>query len=234
MNCPNCTAPLPLDRIDRTAMYVRCDWCDTSVRLNALDPPAAVETALKPRISRPTDLSVNRTGDALHIAQSTVKPRNLGAAAFMIIWLIILFGMGTAAAQFAPGGFVTLIVIGMAAFGLIGLVKSVGGSVQRLDINISPTALTVQQRGMFPGPTIHEPRDGIRQFWVEEDFVSISDARERNGQPIARYALNVLRRDHSKRRLATFHDRETALYLEQEIEKFLGIQDRPVKGEYAS
>lgn len=234
MNCPNCTAPLPLDRIDRTAMYVRCDWCDTSVRLTSLDPPAAVDAALKPRIGRPTDLTISRTGDTLVISQSAVKARNIGGAAFIIVWLILLFGMGTLASQVAPFGFITLVVIVMAAIGFVGLAKAVGGSVQRLDINISPTALTVQQRGMFPGPTIREPRDGIRQFWVEEDFVPISNDREPNGQPLARYALNVLRRDHSKRRLATFDDRETALYLEQEIEKFLNIRDRPVKGEYAS
>lgn len=231
VNCPNCTAPLPLDRVDRTAMYVRCDSCHTAVRLTALDPPVAVETVLKPRIDRPTDLIIKRTDDALLISQSMVSVGSFGVAVFIVVWLGILAAIGTVAAQIAPAGFVTVIVLVMATFGILALVKSLGGSVQRLDIRVHPNVLTVQQRGVIPGPIIRVARESIRQFWVEEDFSSPLRGHSHQVQPVARYALNVLRSDHTKRRLATFADRDTALYLEQEIEHFLNIRDRPVKGE---
>jgi hypothetical protein len=54
--------------------------------------------------------------------------------------------------------------------------------------------------------------------------------RSRNGVR-ASYRLSAVLHDQSKRRLLTCDAADTALYVEQQVERYLGIADRRVAGE---
>jgi hypothetical protein len=68
----------------------------------------------------------------------------------------------------------------------------------------------------------------LKQLYVKEVI-----SNSRNGTTV-RYDLNALTREGRSIKFAGgMETSDQALYIEQEIEKFLGIKDGPVKGEYS-
>ena len=124
--------------------------------------------------------------------------------------------------------FRALFATGHAAIGLGLTYGTIAGFVNRTLIRISPSQLTV---GHGPLPWWGNKQldaTGIAQVYCKERV-----SRGRNGTSIT-YAVHAALRDGADAKLVDALDSpEQALYLEQEIERFLGIKDVPVRGELA-
>lgn len=94
-------------------------------------------------------------------------------------------------------------------------------------IVFSPQKLAVIH-GPFPWPgNLEINARTLKQLYTRQHV-----SRSRNGTSVT-YAVHAITRDGKTRKiLGGLSSSEQALYLEQEIEKFLDIEDKPVRGEY--
>jgi hypothetical protein len=136
----------------------------------------------------------------------------------MIVWFSIAIGQG----QWAMATFGTL--HGLVGVGLTYFV--IAGYVNKTYITISYDSLAVQHKPLpFPGAQILKTSD-IKQLYSKEKIY-----HGRNGTSCS-YEIHVI--THSGKTvklLSGLSSSEEALFLEQEIEKHLGIQDQVVRGE---
>jgi hypothetical protein len=94
-------------------------------------------------------------------------------------------------------------------------------------VEVSHDALLVGCEGPIPCLTFDQVIDSteIRQVYVIE---RISGGRYQSRY----YDVHVLTKDGGREKIVTVPNGNQALYLEQEIERFLGIEDQVVRGEW--
>jgi hypothetical protein len=77
------------------------------------------------------------------------------------------------------------------------------------------------------GPLPYESSKTLNSINIQQIYVRL----KRTGRTTA-YALYVLTRNNHHEKLVTVRNGKLALYLEEEIERFLGIEDQVVRGEW--
>jgi hypothetical protein len=119
-----------------------------------------------------------------------------------------------------------LFAIGHAAIGLGLTYYTIAGFLNRTLIRVSPSLLDVSH-GPLPWPGAKRlDSTGIAQIYCKEHI-----SRGKNGVTTT-YQVHVATHGGAQEKLVDSLDSsDQALYLEQEIERFLSIKDAPVAGE---
>jgi hypothetical protein len=176
----------------------------------------------------PERVTVTRDAGILTITYRWFRALHLYFLLFCIFWDGFLVFWYTNVVRHTDGGpskiglwfpfFHVAVGIGLTYYTLAGLANRTRVVVQSGEIVI--------QHGPLPWfGNLRIRADGIHQLYREESF-----SRGRGAG--ASYHLNAITRDHRKLPLIRWvPEADLALYLEQEIEKSLGIEDRRVAGE---
>ncbi|MDA9773974.1 hypothetical protein N9B82_03365 [Saprospiraceae bacterium] len=146
---------------------------------------------------------------------------------FTIFWNLIVAGfiLGT----FITIGFIMLPVLAVFLFvGLYMLLNVVKHYVNRKKLIIEDGKISITEgpiKLFTKNRTIYA--DQISQLYVNKYFTgtTINDVR------VMAHSLSAITKDNVSIRLVDGSNVDTVLYLEQEIERFLDITDRPVHGE---
>lgn len=137
---------------------------------------------------------------------------------FMVVWMTIAITKG----QWAMAAFGSI----HATVGLVLIYVTLALFLNKTDIRIDSYNLSIKH---YPLPwfgQIQLPVESIQQVYCKEKV-----SRNKNGTSIT-YDVHCL--DHntfSKKLISGLNDQEQARFIEREIEKTLGIKDRPVSGE---
>ena len=101
------------------------------------------------------------------------------------------------------------------------------------EIRVSNRRLTVKH-GPVPVPgNVEVESSDIDQLWVEQKISTSSSSNSTSTSTSVSYPLYLRTKDGTRKVLMrSSHDSELSLFLEQQIEDFLGIEDRAVRGEY--
>lgn len=100
------------------------------------------------------------------------------------------------------------------------------GWFNRTHIVFSPRKLTIAHRPFPWIGSLELNARTLKQLYSKERI-----SRGRNGTSVT-YEVHAVTKDgRSRRILGGLENSEQALYIEQEIESYLGIEDRPVRGE---
>lgn len=175
----------------------------------------------------PEDVTVVRDAGALTITYRWFKPLYLFMLFFCIFWdgfLVFWYDMALRKGAGAPSMAIwfPLLHVGV---GVWLTYTTLAGLANRTRVVVQSGEIVIRHG---PLPWLGGGRIGageIRQLYREETPAKDSDST-------ASYHLNAITRDNRKLRLIrSVRSADVALYLEQEIEKALGIEDRQVKGE---
>ena len=136
--------------------------------------------------------------------------------------LAIAAGGALFAGAFEMLGFMSIhILVGLGLIYYLAMVY-----LNYTDIVVTPSYITISHR---PVKNPFRKSKEIRSSEIEQLYVSKYVSSTTNGNPNYAYALYaVLKNNKRKIQLVKGMNRETQLYLEQEIERFLKIKDRPV------
>lgn len=222
--------------LDRRLGIVACRHCGAIYDLTrkdqrplldeaAAEAPAPVDRAPAALPSRFTvDMS---HGDRLRIRWRWFRPMALFLIFFCIAWdgfLVTWYGIGLAMDD-AP--------IIMFLFPLIHVAVGVALTYYTLALLLNTTTVAVTRgeltvrHGPLPWVPATLPVRDLEQLYVERKV-----RHNKNGTSVT-FQLMAVTRDHSGRKLVGgLEELGQALYLEQEIERTLGIRDRPVAGEH--
>ena len=228
--CRSCGASLDAERLDRRLSVITCAHCGTLHELPRPTPaPAAGDgpgtrpagPPERPAAALPERFEVGRPDGGLLVTWP--KGRKSGAialAAFAAIWGGVTVAGG--AWFLAPLSLVFLYVAAVRAF-------------NRTSLSVDAESIRVRQGPIPAGGAKRVARADVEQLWVSEHVSRVREGGDRNARVRERRSYRVtasLRGERSVRLVGGLGAPGQALWLEQEIERTLGLRDRAVAGEY--
>jgi hypothetical protein len=232
--CPSCGTTLRGEDMSMEAMAGRCRSCDALVDLRTVLPAAQGQAYAAPEarepipVPLPGGVHVEAHGRDLVIVRRWFSWVYLFLAFFCVMWNgILLFFYGIIFAADGPLVAKLFPLLHVAA-GVFITYMTVAGFVNRTTFRIERDHLTVRH-----GPVPWRGNRDVSTDVLEQLFCTEQVSRSRNGTSI-RYGVDAVLKDGRHLKLATgLEAREQALFIEQAIEKHLGIADRRVRSEMA-
>jgi hypothetical protein len=226
ITCKRCGAIIPADDINLQTMVAKCRSCNAVFSI-AEQIPQADSWAAPARLDVPLPerFTVEHPVGGLRISWRWFTPVAIFLAVFAVFWnsfVCAWMGMAIAggAGAFALfGTFHALVGLGI-AYGAVTMF------VNSTKVEASYGSLSVRHGPLPAFGNKDLARDAIRQLYCVERVRSL-----RHSSSVS-YELQAIKADGSSVGLLKgIQNAEQALYLEQELERFLGIKDEAVRGE---
>ncbi|NMO17772.1 hypothetical protein HPC49_08050 [Pyxidicoccus fallax] len=232
--CAACAAPYHANDVSLALKLARCHACDVVYDLAEREGPrlARAPREPSPKLSVPRFFNVEETEEATRISWTWFRMEYLiiGGWGFALdVFSTALLARGLSnGSPLEPGavGFLCL----MLAAGLALTYCALTGFLNKTTIEAREDRLVIRH-GPLPWPgNLELSRGELKQLYGKENARRPVFAWHGQG-----WNLNALDAAGRKRTLLhRLEEPEQVLYLEQQLEKRLGIEDAPVKGELAS
>ncbi|NLF71841.1 MAG: hypothetical protein GX575_22660 [Candidatus Anammoximicrobium sp.] len=226
LHCKSCGATLkPENVVERLAM-ARCDHCGAVFGIEGL-PLSSEAQASRQRapVPMPPGIEVSPFGGSLEITRRWFALPFVFLAFFCVFW--DGFMVAWHAIALSTGAWF------MSAFGLLHTAVGVGltyytvaGFVNRTVIRAGQGLIEIRH-GPLPWP-------GNKEFVAHEVAQLYSKEKVQHGKNGTQcaYTIHAIMADDRRETLVGgLTEAEQALYIEQQLEQFLGIRDEPVPGE---
>lgn len=226
ITCKRCGALIPADDVDLQAMAAKCRSCNAVFSIaDQLAPAEGWAPHARLDVPLPERFTVDHPGGALRIGWRWYTPAAIFLAVFALFWNGFICVWVSMALAGGAGGFALFATLHIAV-GIFMAYLALTMFVNRSQVDVSYGTLSVRH-GPLPWPgNLELPRETIRQLYCVERV-----SRSRRGASVT-YELQAVRADETAAPvLKGLQSAEQVLYLEQEIERFLGIRDEPVRGE---
>jgi len=224
IKCKRCGADIPAENVNLNTSLAKCGACDS-----VFDFSPQVEKQAPARRSfdhPPKGIEMRTTMDGLMLERRWLSPRVYAMLFFCLFWngfMAVWFTISITQKQYE-----------MAAFGSIHAAVGIGvlygvlcGFFNRTKISISARSLDIKH-----GPIPYMGNKQIPSHEIEQVFCQRQVRRSKNGRRVFYNVLYLDRKGKEGTLLKGLYEERQALYLEQEIEGTLGIQDRRVPGDF--
>jgi len=225
--CTNCGAQIKSENINVDALIAKCMYCDTVFSFADQFPDAHEEHGyVRPEVPMPKGIEMTTAGYGLDITRRWFSVGAIALTVFCVFWdgfMAVWYTIAIVQKQWAMAAFGTI-------HGLVGVFityLAVAMYVNRTTIHVERGLLQVQHGPMkWPGNRMLDTND-LEQLYCKQVIT-----HSKNGTHTS-YQLRAKTRNAEDINLLSSIDQpEQVLFLEQEIERFLGIADRAVQGEY--
>lgn len=235
LHCEVCRSPLRAEDVRLDIAVAKCHACNAVYDLSGrkargLEVPASRPKLQRAKAALPARFEVEDDGTTTRISWRWFTLRTLALAAFCVFWdgfLIVWYG----AALSSPKTPVMAVLFPLLHVGAgAGLTYTVlTGFINRTRVEVNRALLTIRHG---PLPWVGNrvlPGRSLAQLYGEE-----VTSKSRNGTSVT-YSLFALDREGRKVKLLSgLEEKDQVLYLEQTLERRLGIEDVPVDGEVAT
>lgn len=236
IRCRSCGKDVPAEDVNLDKGLAKCRACHAVFDFSGQVKTAAAPKRNRGEIPMPANLVVAESPTSLAV----VRRWGRGPAIFLIFfagfWNLVVSVFVVAAASGTlkdeqgqrPGAFIWLFLAPFILVGAGTAYVALAFLLNRTTIKVEGTALTVTHGPIrWPGARTLDAAQ-IHQLYCTE-YV----AYRQNNVPQYRLVVNALMLDGSRLKLIKgVEDAGQALYLEQLLERHLGIEDRPVREEY--
>ena len=224
LTCPSCGAKVS---ITEDASRYRCEYCGNEHILNDHTTALAAPTPIRPVITVPSSVWIEKDGQSARIIQRWFSFKYIPMAFFCVAWdAFLIFWYSMALGGGLPWIFSVFPVVHLAVG--VGLTYStLCGFFNRTVLEITRDELSIW---FEPLPWIGEKT--IKLTEVKQLFCKEKVSRGENSTT-SQYQLLAVTRDNRQIHLVDNLDSpDVALFIEQQIERWLKIKDYPVAGEY--
>ncbi len=228
LRCPNCQNPIPAADINISSLLAKCGNCNS---VFSFDPQTSVRSYKQQEVLLPPGFETFSTLSGLDIEINWRQTS--GGIGFMlfftlfwnfIVFIFVIVGISTGEYQMLL--FISLhLLIGVSLlyYVIATLVNKTHIQVSRRQLSIAHMPLKLpfyKSRTLFSNE-------------LEQLFVHRYVSSTTNGKPNHAFGLKARLKDGMEIELIKGLKHPTqAAYLEQQIEKFLNIEDKPMEGEY--
>lgn len=241
LHCPSCGTQIPARHVNLARTLASCPTCheifDFSETVGGGASPKGHEEGrgeekrekrtgkARPSVELPATIHVQDAGKTLHVSLRWRHWKFYPLAFFCVLWdgfMIFWFTMAIASGAWPMALFGSL----HAAVGVALTYYTVCGFVNRTTVYVGDGRIAVAHEPL-PWPGARDiALDELEQLFCEERI-----HRTKNGTSYT-YELHAILRDGNRIKLLSgLNAPEEAFFLEQEMERFLGIEDRAVPGE---
>lgn len=248
LSCITCGRLIPAEDVNLNNMVAKCRNCNAVFSFAPQNAPAE-STDIKSmfeammKAANPPDSILQRPSDGrrLEMPKGVITERDFGELRFIIPWrntrrwgFFLLFTIVWNAIL------LPFIVMGIASgewrillFASLHILVGVSFLMYTLGLMFNKTSIIVTSQGVDikngPIPIPFNPNRFMAVRDIEQLFVEEYVPSKTNGRPDYTYAVTALTTSAERQRLVGgFSQPGHALYLEQEMETFLNIKDKPV------
>ena len=238
LSCPECDQHIASDHINIDALVAKCATCDAvfSFADTLGTVPAPSQSSLEPahdemEFDVPAGLSAHENDGTLTISRKWFSWSAIPLLGFATIWDAFLVGWyGMVSSMSGPMEWLFLL------FPLIHVGVGIGITytafaklINRTDIEVDPKRVTVKN-----GPLKWRGNKEVYSTAIHQVYVHETGRLGNDQNPSKLYEVHaILKGGGSVRLVKGLTSQFQALYIEQEIERYLGITPQPVKGEYS-
>ena len=230
LHCPNCHSTIPAADINIQEMAAKCGRCQ-QVFFFDRDGLKPVSSRQEPKaaIELPDGMKVSRLLGELEISYVWRRSASGFLTFFAIFWNLMLLPF--VAIAIWQGEYVILLFCGLHLLIGVGLLYyTLATFLNTTFVTVTPSELHIQHRPL-PSPFHRNRILSSRQ--IAQLFIKKYANGRTNGQPNWAFAVEALLQNQANVRLVGgLKTADFALYLEQEIERFLHIEDRKVAEEW--
>jgi predicted Zn finger-like uncharacterized protein len=228
LSCPECGAEIPASNINLDRMVAKCEACNTVFSFdNKFAAVHNVQTLNRLDVPRPSRVEVQNTGAELIFRWRWMTATIGVAAVFALMWngfLAVWFTIAILSRIWIMALFGTLHLL----IGLYLAYYVISGIINSTTVKLGMGELAIEHGPMPARGNMRIPTASILQLYTKE-----VQSRSRNSVNTY-YELHAATNDgKSVKLIGTLDTSEQALYMEQEIERYLRIEDQPVRGEVA-
>ena len=236
--CKSCGNGVLFDEEDVARGSARCANCGALRGIPGRRAGAGVPFEARPEVRMPRGFSVSED-ESLVVRRNWVRAGNAGLVLVILpllalgIWLGWRHRGAEAVEALSPAVAAVLPALG-AALGVLGLHACAAAALNSTFVEVERGTLTVRH-----GPIPWSPRVVIEAGSVRQVFIAVVKGEVRTGRhgPIDNHTETFSFEVHAattKGRTRLLHNLDhpsQALFVEQALERHLGIQDAPVQGE---
>lgn len=223
MKCRNCGSPLKPEDISAQLAAARCHHCNS---LFALPVASGGRVIPRPEVALPRGMKIEERMDGLYIIRRWLDARAWATLFFAVVWNGFMIAWN--AISLSQGIWI------MSVFGLLH--TAVGlfliYSVLGMFLNSTTVKAGYGEIETRIGPIPWKGNKTLPRHDIEQLYCTEKVSRSKNGSSLAYNVEAVLK---GNRRETLVHDlthHDQALYIEQQLERHLGIADVPVAGEH--
>ncbi|XXF80858.1 hypothetical protein P2318_14185 [Myxococcaceae bacterium GXIMD 01537] len=238
MHCEVCRSPLGANDVRLDLALARCHSCNAVYDLSgrkgrALDATTPARTKLvRAPAALPDRFGIEDDGTTTRISWRWFKRQTLFLAAFCVLWVGFLFVWYTNILS-RPNPPLTHVIgpIIHVAIGVALTYKVLTDFINSTVVEVNRSRLSIRH-GPLPWSGNQSLAGGtLTQLYGEE----VLGTENKRGERTITYSLVAMDRRGRKVKLVTgLEDKDQVLYLEQALERRLGIEDKPVDGEVAT
>jgi len=227
--CRQCGAEIQSADINLDNMIAKCAACNAVFSFaDMYDEPSHQKTknqVLQYDVPMPNGFTIHEGDSTLTIERKWFSFTHIVLIVFGVIWNCMIWFI------FVPnfseiGGAFSLFLLPFIAAGIGLIYVAIAGFFNTTTISVNDAELNISHAPIpFPGKQVASGN-------IEQLYTRRKVSRSKNGTSVS-YQLRVMLRDGTERLLIQSLEKpEQAIFIEQEIERFLNIEDIPVRGEY--
>lgn len=230
LDCPECRAPIFSDDINIVKTIAKCKSCNNIFDFNdKIGSSNQLPGRYRKEIIIPPGIEVLHLMSELEIMIKWRRSAKNFTLFFALFWNIIISIF--LLAFFVVGDLLFLLFL--TPFILVGIYliyASIGYLLNTTYITVDEQRISLEHK---PINYLIQKDQHFTSGQVEQLFVRKYTVGTSNGNPIYAFAVDMKLKSGKQQTLVKeLHSVEYARYIEQEIEYYLKIKDRPVSGEY--
>lgn len=218
VSCPSCDSMVPAEHIDLNSKIGKCSNCQALFSVEKDLQHLQTNVKMREKLKRPAGVEIFQFKDELEIEVvqplSVLQIINLLLSPFVLIFSILIYFL-----KGEPGamGFIIASVL-LTAYGIYYLFRR---KEHKIFINIDEDKVSVQRR----------PNNWTKdQFFNRSEIEQVYVMQAADGLALC-FVIDGIEGQKHVKVLTRMTNISEAKYMEQEIERYLGITDRVVSGE---
>lgn len=227
LTCTKCGAPIDSQDIHLDLGLARCAHCGTifSLKQPAASGMTGTPSTKRPPVPMPKNVEAVDTGTGLQLTYHWYSAKYIGMIIFTLFWNGFMCAWHAIA--LSQGAYM------MSVFGLLHTAIGIGVAYYTLAGFLNRTTVTAEigllavQHGPLPWPGNKQLlEEQLQQLYSKENV-----SHSKNGVNYSYEVHAALHDGEPVKLLGGLDTAEQALFIEQELERYLGIVDKPVRGE---
>jgi hypothetical protein len=218
-SCDSCGAKLHIDAFVERAV---CEYCGKENIITPENRPS-----LRPEVPQPAGVQIEKDFQGMTMVQRWFSLKYIPMAFFAVAWdsfLIFWYSMAFSSEN-VPWIMVVFPVVHVAVgFGIT--YSTIAGFLNRTILRVTPENISI---GFTPLPWIGKKQ--IRTAEIKQLYCKDKEIRTKNGSRTQYELYAVTTANQQVKLLGGLDNPDIAIFFEQQLERWLHIEDRPVVGE---
>jgi hypothetical protein len=220
LTCPSCGGRI---KVSANPTHYKCEFCKNEHVVVPDSKLAAAQKQKRPEIAMPGGMFVDYGAQSLHIERRWFSMKYVPMAFFCVAWDAFLIFWYSMAFTANPGWIFIVFPIAHVAVGVGLTYSTLAGFLNSTKVDVDSQFVSIAHGPMpWLGDRTIATGD-VKQFYTKED----------RGEKGSTFDLYLMTKDNKSIKMIDGMDSvDAGLFIEQQVESWLQIDDQPVAGEF--